>query len=91
MSNLNDKRKFTIRRKSEKMFYVHEIRNFEFQTGYAPHFEVGALFETTSSFFHHSDSLAEPPYFDDIYEETRVKSAIDSDRIYVINSSLNTI
>ena len=77
--------------KGEKMIYIHKIRNFKFQTGYAPHFEVGALYETTSSFFHHPDLPAEPPYFDDIYEEIRVKSTNGSDRICVINSSLNAI
>jgi hypothetical protein len=60
------------------------------QTGYVPYSEVGTLHETTSS-FHHYDLPAEPPYFDGIYEEIREKSTNESNRVYIINSSLNAI
>jgi hypothetical protein len=50
-----------------------------------------ALFTRQPPAFHHSDLPAEPPYFDGIYEEIRVKSTNESDRVCIINSSLNAI
>jgi hypothetical protein len=49
------------------------------------------LFTRQPPGFHHPDLPAEPPYFDGIYEEMKVKSINESDRVCIINSALNAI
>jgi hypothetical protein len=78
----------TKNEESYESFEIGNLFNFKRDTPRTPRL---ALFTRQPPGFHHPDLPAEPPYFDGIYEEIRVKSINESDRVCIINSSLNAI